>query len=219
MRALPTAWLTEIDKRGGISPRLFIKFWAQNRTTLATEALCLWSGADVQEFTMDGMTDIYYGAGAIMSVGILKSDIGTQIRRLSISLSYLTPEVAMLLRGYNVKNAQVRIWNMLFDTGSGLPIAPAVRRFKGFVNKAPIRTPEQGGVGSADLELMSSARFLSKRVPAKYSHADQKLRDPNDTMLQYIGVSGLIQTPWGVESTDKNVPLSRPGFLGVNKWK
>lgn len=206
MRNLGPEWLTEIDKRGGIRPRVFFRFTAKNRQTGADETLCLWTGADAQQFSIGGQLDTFYGAGAIMTIGRLKNEMGTTIRRMSVTLAHLTPEVTNLIRLYNVKRAPVTIWSMLFSTESGLPLTPAVRRFKGYVDKAPITTAEKGGTSSCTVDMFSVSRNLSRRVPSKFSNDNQKLRNSADNMLQYIGVTGLIQVAWGSHTVTSNPP-------------
>ena len=206
MRNLGPEWLTEIDKRGGIRPRVFFRFTAKNRDTGADETLCLWTGADAQQFSIDGQLDTFYGAGSIMTIGRLKNEMGTTIRRMSVTLAHLTPEVTNLIRLYNVKRAPVTIWSMLFSTESGLPVTSAIRRFKGYVDKAPITTAEKGGTSSCTVDMFSVSRNLSRKVPSKFSNDNQKLRNTADNMLQYIGVTGLIQVAWGSQTIISNPP-------------
>lgn len=198
MRTSPVEFVSEINKRGPISSRTFLTFIAKNRNTGADERLCLWTGADHQDFAIEGVTATYYGAGSVMSLGNIKQEIGTNIRKYSMTLSHLTPEVAMLLRGYELKFAQAFIHTCLFSIESELPVTPFVRRFKGWVEKAPMTTAAKGGTSSAKLELVSFARNLTRLVPAKRSNENQKKRNANDAFLRYAGISGKIKTDWGL---------------------
>lgn len=215
MRDMPAEWLAEIGKREGLVPRVLLRIVAQNRTTLADETMCLWTGSDHVAMTVEGQTHTYYGAGSILGFGSIKNEIGTTIRRTSVSVAALTPEVAQLIRGYNVKQARVLMWTALFSPETGLMIGTPVRRFKGFVNKAPITTGAKGENSSATIELMSIARNLSKKVPSKMSDDNQKRRNNTDRFLRYVGVTGLIQTPWGTKTVRGDSPAAPSGsFMG-----
>lgn len=197
MRVLAPEFVTEINKRGPVRARAFFTFVAKNRATGAPERLCLWTGDDHQTFTIEGVSATYYGAGSIMNIGKLKQEIGTNIRRQSVTLSHLTPEVVALLREYEAKGADVMIHTILFSTESDLPVTPAMRRFKGWVDRAPISTAAKGGVSSAKIELVSHGRKLTRVTPSKKSNENQRLRNATDAFHQYSGISGLIEVPWG----------------------
>lgn len=197
MRNLPVEFVTEINKRGPVSARVFFTFIAKNRDTRAPERLCLWTGDDHQIFTIEGVADTYYGAGSVMGVDALKQEVGTNIRKHSLTLSHLTPEVMLLLRGYEAKGAQAFIHTMLFSTETGLPVTTPLRRFKGWVEKAPISTAAKGGVSSSKIELVSWSRNLTRTTPSKKSNENQKLRSPTDKFHAYSAVSGSVETPWG----------------------
>lgn len=212
MRALPPEFVTEINKRGPVRARAFFTFIAKNRATGANERLCLWTGDDHQEFTIEGLTDIYYGAGSVMNVSKLKQEIGTNIRRQTVTLSHLTPEVTALLREYEAKGADVKIHTILFSIESDLPVTPALRRFKGWVDRAPIHTPIKGGVSSAKIEMVSHGRKLTRVTPSKKSNENQRQRNATDAFHQYSGISGLIEIPWG---SKRIVPKPTSGGIGA----
>jgi len=212
MRALPQEFITEISKRGPVSARVFLTFIATNRTTNAPERLCLWTGDDHQTFTIEGVSATYYGAGSIMSIDNLKQEVGTKVRKHSFSLSHLTPEVTTLLRQYEAKGAATFIHTMLFSVETGLPVTPPLRRFKGWVDRAPINTPAKGGTGSAKLELVSTSRNLTRTTPSKKSHENQKQRAAGDMFHAYSAISGSIETPWGSKTIKGPKPTT---FVGV----
>ena len=197
MRILAPEFVTEINKRGPIRARVFFTFIAKNRATGANERLCLWTGDDHQQFTIEGVTDTYYGAGSVMGIGKMKQEIGTNIRKYNLTLSHLTAEVTTLLREYEAKGAEVKIHTMLFSIETDLAVTPPMRRFKGWVDRAPITTAAKGGVSSAKLELVSFSRNLTQTVPSKKSHENQMQRNANDMFHQYSGITGLIEVPWG----------------------
>lgn len=197
MRDLPPEFLNKIAKRGPIVAKTFVVFVARNRTTGASERLCLWNGDDTQQFNIEGTTETFYGAGSIIKFDDIIGETGTNPRKMLVELSQLTPEVALLVRGYDVKRAKVRIYTVLFSNLSGLQITPALRRFKGFVDKAPIRTPPKNQRGNARVELVSIARNLTRLIPSKRSDENQRLRNSNDAFFQYVTTTGMVQTVWG----------------------
>ena len=197
MRDLTPEEINEINKRGPISVHVFFMFIAKNRNTGLPERLGLWTGADVQDYSIDGVTDTYYGAGSILGLSDLENIIGTDIRKYKLTVSNLTPEVQTLIRTYQLRGASVKIYTMFFSTETGLPVSTARRRFKGWVDRAPINTGAKGGTSSATLELASVSRNLTRTVPSKRSNDNQKLRNSLDDFFSYVSVTGNIQVPWG----------------------
>lgn len=208
MRALAPEFVTEINKRGPVRARAFFTFIAKNRATGAAERLCLWTGDDHQDFTIEGVTATYYGAGSVMNISKLKQEVGTNIRRHTLTLSHLTPEVTKLLREYEAKGADVTIHTILFSIESDLAVTPPMRRFKGWVDRAPVSTAAKGGVSSAKIEMVSHGRKLTRVTPSKKSNENQRQRNATDAFHQYSGISGLIEVPWGSKRISSK-PVSR----------
>lgn len=204
MRELPPEFANEIAKRGPISARTFIVVVAKNRETNVPERLCLWTGDDHQEFNVEGVNETFYGASGVLSIDDIKNEIGTNIRKLVITLANLTPEVAILIRGFNVKLAEVRIYTALFSPESGLQVTPFLRRFKGWVDKAPITTARKGSGSTAKFECVNHSRNLSRTVPSRRSNENQRLRNSGDAFFNYVTVTGNIQTNWGTKTAGEN---------------
>lgn len=205
MRDLTSDFGNEIDKRGGIHAHAFFRFVAKNRDTNEDEVLCLWTGDDHQSFTIEGNSDVYYGAGSILGIDEIKNEVGTTVRKFGITVSHLTTEVQLLLRQYEAKFAKVSVYTILFSTDTGLPISTALRRFKGWVDKAPIKKGNLNSEGSARIEMVSISRNLTRPIPSRRSDTNQKLRDSSDEFFQYVSVSGYTLTPWASESIDTKV--------------
>ena len=198
MRVQSPEFTAEVNKRGGIRPRTFIRFIAENRTTGEDERLCLWTGIDHQEFGIGGFFDTFYGAGNILGLGDMDNTIGTVVRGYTIKLAPLAPEVATLLRVYEPRGARAFIYTGLMSVETGLLIQNTIiRRFKGFVDKVKINEPPSGGNGDASVTLVSIARNLTLTIPTRRSDANQKRRAANDDMLKYAAASGQVETPWG----------------------
>ena len=202
MRSLPPEFTNELNKRAGLRPRTFIRMIAKNRTTGADERLCLWTGIDHQDFTIEGVTDTFYGAGSVVALEDMVHTIGTIVPSYSLKLAQLTPEVITLLRSYDPRGAAITIFTGLLSTDNGRLVTPVMlRRFKGFVSKAPIKTPSIGGKGSADITCVSRTRNLTRAIPSRRSHENQLRRQADDQFLQYVAVSGTVETPWGSKRT------------------
>lgn len=209
MRDQSPEFTAETNKRGGLRPRTFLRFIAENRDTGAPERLCLWSGIDHQQFSIGGQLDTFYGAGNLLGLSDMNNMIGTGVRSYSLKLAPLAPEVATLLRVYEPAGARFFMYTGLMSTESGLLIPTAVvRRFKGWVDKVKINEPPSGGNGDASLTFVSSARNLTMTTPSRRSDANQKRRAPADDMLRYVAASGQVQTPWGTDRVGGNGPNS-----------
>ena len=198
MRALPPEFTNELNKRAGLRPRTFIRMVAKNRSTGAPERLCLWTGIDHQNFTIAGVTDTFYGAGAVVALDDMTHTVGTVVPSYDFKLAHLTPEVITLLRLYDPRGASVEIYTGLMSTDTGRLLTPTMlRRFKGFINKCKIRTPPIGSKGSANLSCVSRTRNLTRAIPSRRSHDNQLRRQAGDNFLQYVAISGTVETPWG----------------------
>lgn len=214
MRTLPPEFINELNKRAGLRPRTFIRMVAKNRDTGAPERLCLWTGADHRDYTIDGATDTFYGAGSVMGMDDMTHSVGTNVPSYDFKLAQLTPEVITLLRLYDPRGAEVTIYTGLLSTDSGRLITPTMlRRFKGYVDKCKIRTPPLGSKGSATISCVSRTRNLTRAVPSRRSNENQLKRKAGDKFLRYVAVTGQVETPWG----SKRVATQPPsGNIGEN---
>ncbi len=68
--------------------------------------------------------------------------------------------------------------------------------FRGFVNRAPLSTPAQGGGDSVTLELVSRMRTLASGAALKKTDQAMRLRDPGDSFRQYGSIAAEVQTEW-----------------------
>ena len=200
MRTLPPEFATEIDKRAGLRVRTFIRFTARDRADGSAVILGLWNGIDHVQMPVDGQIDTFYGAGAILGLADIDNSVGTPVRSYTLKVAPLAIEVATLLRVYEPKGARATIYSALYSTETGLLLTPnMVRRFHGWVDKCKIITPASGGNGEASITLVSSARNLTRTVPARRSHANQTRRVAGDNFLEYTGITGQVETPWGTK--------------------
>jgi len=169
---------------------------ARNRDTDETEDLGLWSGDDHQEFVIGGETRLYYGAGNLLNLDEITSQVGLTVRMQRFSLNALTPEVQQLLRGYDPRLAPIELHRALYWPETMNLVAEPHRLFKGYVDEAPISTPPKGGQAKAELVSGSSARSLTIPLALKKSDQTQRLRG-GDRFRRYIDVSSQVDVWWG----------------------
>jgi hypothetical protein len=121
---------------------------------------------------------------------------GLVVRMQRLTLSPLSPEVAQMLRGYDPRLAPVEIHRALFYPESRELVAEPRRVFKGWIDQAPITTPEIGGAAMAEVSLASAARALTIPLAAKKSDETQRRRG-DDRFRRYADVSGQVEVWWG----------------------
>lgn len=172
---------------------------AKNRSTKQPETMGLWTGSDSKTFVIDGESRVYHGPAAI-DIEPVQGGIGLDVRQYRIPLPDLSPEVTQMLRQYEARFAPVEVHFVEFSLATR-QVERVTRVFKGWINSAPISTPEEGGEGLADLVLVSASRQLTKPLAIFRSNADQKKRDPNDTFRLHSSTSGLKEVWWGEQKT------------------
>lgn len=159
-------------------------------------------GEDVTLNIVDGETGstvsrAYFGDNApIVSIDPMPLKIGLEVDTTEIVLGQLHPAVLDMVRGHDIRGAQVQVHRAYLSRVSMLPVAaPRIRRL-GQVNGAPIETPAPGGFGSVTLQVVSHTRELTRTNPAKRSDEQQRLRD-GDRFRRYSGTAGKWEIWWG----------------------
>ena len=193
-----SAGINHLNARGAVAPRFLLWIGAKNFTTLTDASIGLWNGDDDLTFTIDGGSRVYNGALGKFDVEPLVYAKGTDIRTQRITLSVNTPEVEDVFRGFVVKGAAVELHLALMDPQSGAVI-DTDRKFKGFLNRAPISTPAMGsGGGTISLEMVSSMRLLTRTIAVKKTDQSQQLRS-GDRFRRYGAVAAEVDTEWSRE--------------------
>jgi hypothetical protein len=193
-----SAGINHLNARGAVAPRWLLWIGAKNFTTLTDASIGLWNGDDDLTFTIDGGSRVYNGALGKFDVEPLVYAKGTDIRTQRITLSVNTPEVEDVFRGFIVKGAAVELHLALMDPQSGAVI-DTDRKFKGFLNRAPISTPAMGsGGGTISLEMVSSMRLLTRTIAVKKTDQSQQLRS-GDRFRRYGAVAAEVDTEWSRE--------------------
>jgi hypothetical protein len=190
-----SAGITHLNARDPVAPRWLLWLGAKEFTTLADASIGCWNGDDDLTFTIDGSPRVYNGAIGRFDVEPIIYAKGTDIRTQRITLSMNTPEVEDTIRGFVVKGAAVELHLALMDPSSG-GLIDVDRRFKGFLNRAPVSTAAMGAGGTTvALEIVSSMRLLTRTLALKKTDQSQQLRSA-DRFRRYGAVAAEVETEW-----------------------
>lgn len=183
--------------RDGTNVDTLIWVTAKNKSTGAPESLGLWTGADHQEFVIDGEARTYF-ASSILDFEPIEAAIGLNVQMHEAGLAALTPAVEDLLHGYDARLAPVEIHRVVWSLENpGSMVAEPHRIFSGEVNEMPMTLPAEGGAGKLRLVMASAARGLTRGLALFKSDAAMRLRNPNDAFREYTDVSGESGDWWG----------------------
>jgi hypothetical protein len=203
MRILDPTSTEYLSACTGVASRHMIHVVARNRATGAQEALGLWQGDDHLTIAINGVNRTYYGAGGLIGVEPIRAGIGLEVRMLQLALSPLTPEVALMLRGYDARLAPVEIHRGLLSLETGQLIAEPIRVFRGWVDEVKIRTGavngngEAANTGEATVTLASAARGLTRALTLTRSDAEMRRRNAGDRFRSYTDIAGEVGVWWG----------------------
>lgn len=214
MKTFSPALLAHLQARRGSRVRLLLWAVPKNRATGLPEPIGLWTGSDARSFTIDGSPRPYAGAGGILQIAPIVSAVGTDIRTQRVTLSGVFPEVMEIIRQHDPRNAPVEIHRAVYDPGTLQLIDAPHRLFKGWIDKLKDTRPEEGGMATVELSLVSTARALTRTLTAKISDASQQRR-AGDRALRHADVAGEVDVAWGEERAtpprDPNDPASVGG--------
>ena len=197
MRILDTASAEYLSAHSGVASRHMVHVIGRNRDTDAQEALGLWQGDDHLTIAIGGVNRTYYGAGGLIGVEPIRAGIGLEVRMLQATLSPLTPEVALLLRGYDTRLAPAEVHRGLLSLETGQLIAEPIRVFRGWVDALKIRTGEVGSTGEATVTLASAARGLTRALTLTRSDTEMRRRNTGDRFRDYADIAGEVGVWWG----------------------
>lgn len=197
MRALPSAITDSIAARHGLVARLLVWIVARDRATGDPAPVGLWSGSQDATFDVAGAPRSYFGAGALLAVEPITSEAGVSVRVHHLTVSPLSEDVALVLRGYDPRRAPVEINVAYFDPDTHGLLADPVRVFRGEVDQVQIQTPEIGGLATATIILSSDAQALTRPLAVRRSDESLRRRNPGDGFRKYSDISGSVETAWG----------------------
>lgn len=199
----PTA-LAYMQRRDGVVSKSLLWVRARNRTTGDEEPIGVWTGDQDRVFSIGGADRTYVGEGAMLPLDAIVQRAGVDVRLLRVVLNPLDATVAYLVHTLDVGLVPVEIHRALFDPSSGDLIEEPHRVWKGFVDEAPVTTPEIGGQAMVELTLASAARNLQRGLTLTKSDAVQSLRG-GDRFRRYGDVSGSVKIWWGTKREEGGV--------------
>jgi hypothetical protein len=181
--------------RAGYAPRWLLYVRTRNRDTGAPFPIGLWNGDDSISLTIGGNPRSYFGAQGLFTVDPVIYGSGTLVRTQRVTLSGIAPEAEDMVRGFIIRGVEADLRLALFNPVE-MTLIESRRMFRGFVNKAPIVTPEMGGGSPAiTLELASSMRLLTRTVAVKKTDQSQRLRQ-DDRFRRYGSIAAEVVTEW-----------------------
>lgn len=197
MRTLEQAVAIHLRERGAKHAHLLIRMQGRDRTTGNVETIGFWTGADHENFIVEGQSQLFFGAGTLMKVNPLVSEAGLQVRTTRMQFSAIPAEVQLAARGYDIRRQPARLYVQYFNPETHQAIGGPQRVFKGFSEGLEIIRPELGGIAEITLSLMSTARQLTKTLSLKKSNVALLARAPLDGFRKYSDVSGAVEALWG----------------------
>lgn len=207
MRALDPAVQAALEA-GALVPRDFLWIVARDRETGAPYGWGAWS--DVGAVTAEVIDPVsratvsrtYEGAGGLVEVGDVALISGLTVQVVDIRLSQIDQGAETILRSYDLRRAPVQLHRGFLDPQTHRLVAPAVPRFVGFVDEAPVTTPAEGAEGGIVLTCASHTQELARSSAAKRSDADQRLRNASDGFFRHAATVGSWKIWWGQEAQE-----------------
>jgi hypothetical protein len=202
-RSLSDANFAAIQQRR-IVPRDFIWLIARDRSSGAPVAEGVWSGqgnftaAVIDPHTGGSQDRAFFGSGALVSVGNIPLVQGITVQTLTITMSGVNAAFNDYVRTNDLKQAEIQIFRGFLDPGTRLLVAPAVPRFVGYIDDAPITTPKENTSGAITITATSNTQELTRANSDTRSDASQRLRAANDNFYQDTAVVGGWKFFWGL---------------------
>lgn len=191
-----------------LMPRDFIWFVVKDRTTGAAVTDGYWSDIGsitaplVDPDTGGTITRTFVGAGSLIQISDIALVSNITVQNITVHLSQVADRVQNLVRGYECKQGRVEIYRGLFDPASRKIVAPAMPRFVGTIDEAPITTPKEGENGDVTLTCTSNTAELTRFNVDTRSDASQRLRSASDDFFVDSAVVGTWQHSWGRASAE-----------------
>ncbi len=196
-QTLSTAENTYNESRDGQVRHVLIWMTAKNRTTGAAESTGFWTGKYDLNFVIDGVTRLYIGAGAALSVDDIPGGVGMDIRYVSARLAVVAPEVKEAILEYDPSLGPVEIHSAAFDLATGNLVAEPRRVFSGRINESPLEEGAEGGESLFEVRMASSARNLTLTTPLFKTDAEMRRRNASDRFREHVSTAGIRTVPWG----------------------
>ncbi len=190
--------------------RDFLWLVARDRTTSAPFSYGFWSDVGhvnapiLNPNTGLAETRNFEGSGTLIQISDIPLVANLTVQTITVNMNQISEGVQNIVRGYDLKQAQVEVYRGLFSPVSRQLVAPAVNRFIGYVDQIEIKTPKEGEEGSISLTCASHSHEFTRYNPSTRSHEDQKLRDPYDDFFIDASTVGEWEHFWGQENGKVN---------------
>lgn len=208
--AFDSAQMDQLAERRGTDIQILVLIEPRNRETDEIVPMGLWTGDDHQSFVVDGAAHVFWGAGAVIEVPLIRAGIGLEVRRHRVILPPVLDEIKVALQVYQAAQARVRVWQQPMDIDSGAPLSQPRRIIKGRLERAPETLGKIGDPSRTELVIASAGRGLTIPQPLLKSDAALRLRNPGDRAREYVDAIGDRAIPWGQGNVVTERPPPRP---------
>lgn len=187
---------------GRLVRRNMIWVTAKERDTGNPHSRGFWGDVETVDIpVVDGLTGAtatrtFEAAGGLIEIGAVPLTSDLSIRSVDVVVSPLNDAADQYVRGYDLRMAPIQIYRAIFDPDTHELVADADARFVGFVETAPVETPEEGGEARVTLNCVSHAVELTRSNPDVRSDESQKRRS-GDRIFQYVGTMAQRTIYWG----------------------
>jgi hypothetical protein len=143
------------------------------------------------------VTRTFVGASGLISISDIPLVSNLTVQTITITLAQVADRVNNLIHGYDCKQGKVQVFRGLFDPATRTMVAPAIPRFAGTIDEAPITTPKENEDGNVTLTCTGNTQELTRSNSDTRSDASQKLRSATDTFFQDVATVSEWQQFWG----------------------
>jgi hypothetical protein len=202
MRVIPASTQALLEARSLVT-RDFLRITGRVRATGAPISEGFWSDiGNISAQVVDADTGLvatydFTGVGSLISIDAIPMVSNLTVQSVGVKFSHLDDRINELLRVYDLRQAKVEIYRGEFDPQTMAMVEPAVARFVGYADGAPVETPAEGGEGSFTLDCVSTAQELTRSNPDMRSHESQILRASGDAFFQDVTSVGDLVIFWG----------------------
>lgn len=214
MKDVPLNTLVALENAplNGLMVRYFVYVWARNRDTNAVEEVGFSTCEVPLRITVtnpkngNSVERDYVGAGEFLTIPRITATLSTEVRKIKLQLSSLSPAAINVFRAYKARNAPIEIHRGHYDPSTGRLVDPAICRFRGYILGAPIKVPKVGfdgkvsGEAVIEVECASEARILTRKSAQRFSLETIKRR-MGDMFGKYLDVAPAWRIWWGQEET------------------
>lgn len=189
--------------RGQQVARDFVRFVVRDRNTGAPVEDAYWSDVyPITAYVIDpdtgGVLARNFAAGrGLISISDIKLVSTLTVQTVQIRLSQVSDRINTLLRFYDCKQGRAEIFRGRFDPDSRVMVGPALPRFVGTIDQAPVTTPKENESGDVTLTCTGNTQELTRSNPDTRSDASQRLRSATDEFYADVVVVSTWDQFWG----------------------